>query len=71
MRLGVNLLLDCLVQSDDGVSYCTLKSQRVVKRRDERLTMDEEIDASFNSCDLSRSKHGSAGHLRLFPFVLP
>ena len=32
MYLGIYFLLDCLVESDDGVSYCALKSQRGVKK---------------------------------------
>ena len=42
----------------------------MVKRRDERLTVDEKIDTGFNGCDLSLGKHGSASQLRLFLFVL-
>lgn len=31
MRLGIYFLLDRLVESDDGVSYCALKCQKEVK----------------------------------------
>ena len=72
MCLGVNLLLDCLVKSNDGVSYCALKCQREMKEGHEGLTMDE-IGASFDGYRLfGLGKHSSSesGHLRLLPFIL-
>ena len=70
MCLGVNLFLDCLVKSNDGVSYCALKCQREINEGHEGLTMDEKIDASFDGYYLGRGKHSSSGHMRLFPFIL-
>ena len=70
MRLGIYLLLDSLVESDDSVSYCAFTSQIQVKKWNEGLTMNEKIDASFDGCDLSGGKHNSAGHLRFLPFAL-